>query len=114
MSGTRNALAVAFSRHFMAVLPLRMHQIFMLAFAGLRVEGEEAQVLVVSQPPPLAFLMFLLSDCWEACATSLLTFFTDWVTNCIPAHRLSLFYPLFPTAALDRVEESLDYSLVFL
>ena len=24
----------------------------MLAFAGLRVEGEEAQVLVVSQPPP--------------------------------------------------------------
>jgi len=74
MSGTRNALAVAFSRHFMAVLPLRMHQIFMLAFAGLRVEGEEAQVLVVSQPPPLAFLMFLLSDCWEACATSVLIF----------------------------------------
>ncbi len=26
----------------------------MLAFAGLRVEGEVAQVLVVSQPPPLA------------------------------------------------------------
>ncbi len=47
-----------------------MHQIFMLAFAGLRVEGEEAQVLVVSQPPPLAFLVFLLSDWWEACATS--------------------------------------------
>ena len=41
-----------------------MHQIFMLAFAGLRVEGEEAQVLVVSQPPPLAFLVFLLSDWW--------------------------------------------------
>jgi len=28
---------------------------------GLRVEGEVAQVLVVSQPPPLAFLVFLLS-----------------------------------------------------
>ena len=27
-------------------------------------------MLVVSQPPPLAFLMFLLSDWWEACATS--------------------------------------------
>jgi hypothetical protein len=39
-----------------------MHQIFMLAFAGLRVEGEVAQVLVVSQPPPLAFLVFLLSS----------------------------------------------------
>ncbi len=34
----------------------------MLAFAGLRVEGEVAQVLVVSQPPPVAFLVFLLSD----------------------------------------------------
>ena len=34
----------------------------MLAFAGLRVDGEVAQVLVVSQPPPLAFLVFLLSD----------------------------------------------------
>ena len=61
MSGTRNALAVAFSRHFMAVSLLKMHQIFMLAFAGLRVEGGVAQVLVVSQPPPLAFLVFLLS-----------------------------------------------------
>ncbi len=50
------------SRHFMAVSLLKMHQIFMLAFAGLRVEGEVAQVLVVSQPPPLAFLVFLLSD----------------------------------------------------
>ncbi|MDH3557333.1 MAG: hypothetical protein OES18_15935 [Deltaproteobacteria bacterium] len=47
-----------------------MHQIFMLAFVGLRVEGEVAQVLVVSQPPPLAFLVFLLSDWCEACATS--------------------------------------------
>ncbi len=47
-----------------------MHQIFMLAFAGVRVEGEVAQVLVVSQPPPLAFLIFLLSDWREACATS--------------------------------------------
>jgi hypothetical protein len=37
----------------------------MLAFAGLRVEGGVAQVLVVSQPPPLAFLVFLLSDWWE-------------------------------------------------
>ncbi|MBW2392463.1 MAG: hypothetical protein JRE83_03955 [Deltaproteobacteria bacterium] len=54
----------------MAVSLLKMHQIFMLAFAGLRVEGEVAQVLVVSQPPPLAFLVFLLSDWWEACATS--------------------------------------------
>jgi len=54
----------------MAVSPLKMHQIFMLAFAGLRVEGEVAQVLVVSQPPPLAFLVFHLSDWWEACATS--------------------------------------------
>jgi hypothetical protein len=27
-------------------------------------------VLVVSQPPPMAFLVFLLSDWWEACATS--------------------------------------------
>ena len=26
-------------------------------------------MLVVSQPPPLAFLVFLLSDWWEACAT---------------------------------------------
>jgi len=50
------------SRHFMAVSLLKMHQIFMLAFAGLRVDGEVAQVLVVSQPPPLAFLVFLLSD----------------------------------------------------
>ncbi len=41
------------SRHFMAVSLLKMHQIFMLAFAGLRVEGEVAQVLVVPQPPPL-------------------------------------------------------------
>jgi hypothetical protein len=31
---------------------LRKHQIFMLALAGLRVEGEVAQVLAVSQPPP--------------------------------------------------------------
>jgi hypothetical protein len=54
----------------MAVSLLKMHQIFMLAFAGLRVEEEVAQVLVVSQPPPLAFLVFLLSDWWEACATS--------------------------------------------
>ena len=38
----------------MAVSLLKMHQIFMLAFAGLRVEGGVAQVLVVSQPPPLA------------------------------------------------------------
>ncbi len=55
MSGTRNVLAVAFSRHFLAVSLLKMHQIFMLAFAGLIVEGGVAQVLVVSQPPPLAF-----------------------------------------------------------
>ncbi len=27
-------------------------------------------MLVVSQPPPLVFLVFLLSDWWEACATS--------------------------------------------
>ena len=54
----------------MAVSLLKMHQIFMLAFVGLRVEGEVAQVLVVSQPPPLAFLVFLLSDWWEVCATS--------------------------------------------
>ncbi len=27
-------------------------------------------MLVVSQPPLLAFLVFLLSDWWEACATS--------------------------------------------
>jgi len=54
----------------MAVSLLEMHQIFMLAFAGLRVEGDVAQVLVVSQPPPLAFLVFHLSDWWEACATS--------------------------------------------
>jgi hypothetical protein len=60
MSGTRDALAVAFSRHFMAVPLLKMHQIFMLAFAGLRVEGAVAQVLVVLQPSPLAFLVFLL------------------------------------------------------
>jgi hypothetical protein len=46
----------------MAVSLLKMHQIFMLAFAGLRVEGEVAQVLVVSQPPPLAFLVFHLID----------------------------------------------------
>jgi hypothetical protein len=26
-------------------------------------------MLVVSQPPLLAFLVFLLSDWWEACAT---------------------------------------------
>ncbi len=52
MSGMRNALAVAFSRHFMAVSFLEMHQIFLLAFAGLRVVGEVALVLVVSQPPP--------------------------------------------------------------
>jgi len=58
------------SRHLMAVSLLKMHQIFMLAFVGLRVEGEVAQVLVVSQTPPLAFLVFLLSDWWEACATS--------------------------------------------
>ncbi len=70
MAGLGLVLAEAFSRHFMAMSPLRMHQIFMLAFAGLRVEGEVAQVLVVSQPPPLAFLAFLLSDWWEACATS--------------------------------------------
>jgi len=38
----------------MAVSLLKMHQIFMLAFAGLRVEGGVAQVLVVSQPSPLA------------------------------------------------------------
>ena len=46
----------------MAVSLLEMHQIFMLAFAGLKVEGEEAQVLVVSQPPPLVFLVFILSS----------------------------------------------------
>jgi hypothetical protein len=27
-------------------------------------------MLVVDEPPPLAFLVFLLSDWWEACATS--------------------------------------------
>ena len=54
----------------MAVSLLKIHQIFMLTFAGLRVEGKVAQVLVVSQPPPLAFLVFLLSAWWEACATS--------------------------------------------
>jgi hypothetical protein len=54
----------------MAVSLLKMHQIFMLAFAWLRVEGEVAQVLVVSQPSPLAFLVLFLSDWWEACATS--------------------------------------------
>jgi hypothetical protein len=54
----------------MAVSHLKMHQIFMLALAGLRAEGEVAQVLVVPQPPPLAFLVFHLSDWWEACATS--------------------------------------------
>ena len=43
-----------------------------------------------------------------------LIFFIGWVTNCIPAHRLSLFRPLLPATALDRVEESLDYSAVFL
>jgi hypothetical protein len=47
------------SRHFMAVSLLKIHQMFMLAFAWLRVEGEVAQVLVVSQPPPLAFLVDL-------------------------------------------------------
>ncbi|MGB6376604.1 MAG: hypothetical protein WBG24_07770, partial [Syntrophobacteria bacterium] len=55
MAGLGLVLAEAFSRHFMAVSLLKMHQIFMLAFTGLRVEGEGAQVLVVSQPPPLAF-----------------------------------------------------------
>jgi hypothetical protein len=54
----------------MAVSLLKMHQIFMLALAGLREEGEVAQVLVVSQLPPLVFLVFLLSDWWEACVTS--------------------------------------------
>jgi len=70
MAGLGLVLAEAFSRHFMAVSLLKMHQIFMLAFTGLRVEGEGAQVLVVSQPPPLAFLVLFLSDWWEACATS--------------------------------------------
>ena len=42
----------------------------MLAFAGLRVEGEVAQVLVVRSFHLLAFLVFLLSDWWEVCATS--------------------------------------------
>jgi hypothetical protein len=46
----------------MAVSLLKMHQIFMLAFAGIRVEGQVAQVFVVSQPPPLGFLVFHLSD----------------------------------------------------
>ena len=55
------------ARHFITVSLLKMHQIFMLAFAGLRVEEEVAQVLVVSQPPALAFLVFLLSDWWEGC-----------------------------------------------
>jgi len=36
----------------MAVSLLKMHQIFMLAFAWLRVQGKVAQMLVVSQPPP--------------------------------------------------------------
>jgi len=58
------------SRHFIAVSLLKIHQILMLAFAGLIVEEEVAQMLVVSQPPPWAFLVFLLSDWWEACATS--------------------------------------------
>ncbi|MGB6383514.1 MAG: hypothetical protein WBG51_20275 [Syntrophobacteria bacterium] len=49
---------------------MKIHQILMLAFAGLIVEEEVAQMLVVSQPPPWAFLVFLLSDWWEACATS--------------------------------------------
>lgn len=46
----------------MAVFILKMHQIFMLARAWLGVEEEVAQVLVVSQPPPLAFLVFHLID----------------------------------------------------
>ncbi|MDH3803323.1 MAG: hypothetical protein OEU80_14730 [Deltaproteobacteria bacterium] len=49
---------------------MKMHQIFMLALAGLREEGAVAQVLVVSQLPSLVFLVFLLSDWWEACVTS--------------------------------------------
>ena len=59
MAGLGLVLAEAFSRHFMAVSLLKMHQIFMLAFTGLRVEGEGAQVLVVSQPPPWFLLVFL-------------------------------------------------------
>ena len=55
---------------FYGSVAFEVHQIFMLTFAELRVEGKVAQVLVVSQPPPLAFLVFLLSDWWEACATS--------------------------------------------
>ena len=55
MAGLGLVLAEAFSRHFMAVSLLKIHQIFMLTFAGLRVERKVAQVLVVSQPPPLAF-----------------------------------------------------------
>ena len=47
-----------------------MHHIFMLTFAGIRVDKKVAQVLVVSQPRPLAFLVFLQSDWWEVCATS--------------------------------------------
>jgi hypothetical protein len=42
----------------------------MLACAKLRVEGKVAQVLVVSQPPAVALLVFVLSDWWEAFATS--------------------------------------------
>ncbi|PNV85433.1 MAG: hypothetical protein C0610_11835 [Desulfobacteraceae bacterium] len=70
MAGLGLVLAEAFSRHFMAVSLLKMHQIFMLALAGLREEGAVAQVLVVSQLPPLVFLVFLLNDWWEACVTS--------------------------------------------
>jgi hypothetical protein len=58
------------SRHFMAVFLLKMHQIFMLALAKLRcvrAGGSGARCFAAC---PLAFLVFLLSDWWEACATS--------------------------------------------
>ncbi len=47
----------------------------MLALAKLRCVKAEAQVLVVSQPSPLAFLVFHLSDWWEAWTTFSLILF---------------------------------------
>jgi hypothetical protein len=65
------ALAAAFSRHLMAGSLLREHQIFMLALAELRcVKIRRLKCSLFRSLPLLAFLVFLLSDWWEVCATS--------------------------------------------
>ena len=59
---------------FMAMSILGKHQIFMQALAGQDRQGQVAQMLVASQPPPMPFLVFLRGDFGTAEVTQAIHF----------------------------------------